>query len=131
MTPDTLISTTLTLQESSETSKTYKVSDNKIQGFIDELEALKQAIYKELNTEKYECPIYSFSYGIQLENLIGKDRAYVKPEFKRRVQECLLKDARITSVDNFSFTFSGDQMLCAFDVVSIYGKITITKEVNA
>lgn len=131
MTPDTLLSTTLTIQESSETSKTYKLNDNNIQGYIDDMQALEQAIYKELNTEMYECPIYSFSYGIQLNNLIGRDRAYVKPEFKRRVQECLLKDSRIKSVDNFTFSFLGDNMQCAFDVVSIYGTTTITKEVNA
>ena len=54
----------LEVTEEPETTKTYKISNNKIQGFTDELEALKQAIYKVLSTEKYEYPIYSFSYGI-------------------------------------------------------------------
>lgn len=114
-----------------ETSQTYKLSSDKIQGFVDELEALQQAIYKVLNTEKYEYPIYSFSYGIELESLIGKDPVYVQIELKRRIQECLLQDERISNVDNFVFTVTGDEVLCTFDVTSTYGELTITKEVNA
>jgi len=126
----TILTTDLTITEDIETTKTYKLSTDKIQGFTDNLEALKQAIYKMLNTEKYEYPIYSFSYGIDLESLIGKDPVYVRIELKRRIQECLLQDERIQSVDNFVYSVSGDEMLCMFDVVSIYGEITITKEVN-
>lgn len=120
----------LEIDEELETTKTYNLLDNKIQGYIDGLESLEQAIYKVLNTEKYECPIYSFSYGIELESLIGKDPTYVKIELKRRIQDCLLQDERIQGVDNFQFSVSGDNLLCVFDVVSIYGEITISKEVN-
>jgi hypothetical protein len=125
-----LLTTDLEITEDTETTKTYKLSDDKIQGSTDNLEALQQAVNKILNTEKYEYPIYSFSYGIDVESLIGKDPAYVKIEFKRRITECLFQDERITSVDNFVFTVTGDEMLCAFDVVSVYGETTITKEVN-
>ena len=117
-------------EEEIETSKTYKLSE-KIQGFVDGLEAVKQAIYKVLSTEKYEYPIYSFSYGIELESFIGKDPMYVQIELKRRIQECLLQDERIASIDNFQFETSGDEMLCTFDVVSIYGELTISQEVTA
>ena len=125
-----ILTTDLEVTDELETSKTYKLSDAMIQGFSDGLDALQQSIYKVLNTEKYEHPIYSFSYGIDLENLIGKDPAYVKIELKRRIQECLLQDERIQSVDNFAYTVNGDEMLCTFDVVSIYGEFTITKEVS-
>ena len=128
MIPDSTIDVELT--EDIETSKTYKLSDTKIQGYVDEIEALKQSIFKELSTEKYEYPIYSFDYGIELESLIGKDAAYVQIELKRRIRECLLKDDRIISVDNFKFVATGDEILCTFEAVSIYGEITITKEVN-
>jgi len=125
-----VLTTDLEVTDDAETTKTYKLSTDKIQGFTDELYALQQAIYKVLNTEKYEYPIYSFSYGIELESLIGKDSVYVRIELKRRIQECLLQDERITSVDNFNLTVTGDEMLCTFDVASIYGNFTITKEVN-
>lgn len=131
MIPESIIPNDLELEESTETSKTYKLSDTSIQGFTDEIDALQQAIYKVLNTEKYEHPIYSFDYGIELENLIGQDQDYVKIELKRRIQECLTEDERITSVENFLYVVNGESMLCTFDVISIYGDVTISKEVIA
>lgn len=131
MIPKSMMNVDLTVGKDIETTRTYKMSETKIQGFTDELKALQQAIYKVLNTEKYEYPIYSFSYGIELESLIGKDLTYVKIELKRRIQECLFQDERIESVNNFEFTIIGDQMICVFHVVSIYEEITIKKEVNA
>ena len=129
MIPDTVIPTDLTIIDNIEPSRAYKLSDVKIQGFTDNLEALKQAIYKVLNTEKYEYPIYSFSYGIELENLLGKDATYVKIELKRRIRECLLQDDRIRDVGNFNFRVNGDLLVCIFDVHSIFGEFSVTKEV--
>ena len=111
-------------------SKTYKFTKDKIQGFVDGIEAVKQAIYMMLNTERYEYPIYSFYYGIELENLIGKNRDFVKIELKRRIQECLLQNDRIVSVDNFQYQDDGDSLKCTFDVQSIYGNLNIAQEVN-
>ncbi len=116
--------------EEVKTTRTYKMSQTNVQGFTDGLEALKQAIYKVLNTEKYEYPIYSFYYGIELESLMGRDRNYVKIELKRRIRECLLRDERITEVDNFQFEEAGDVLNCTFDVQSIYGSLTVSREVN-
>lgn len=130
MIPKGLIDVELTIQDTIEQTRTYKLSGTNIQGFADDLRALEQHIYKVLSTEKYEFPIYSFNFGIELESLIGRDPAYVKVELKRRIKDCLLQDNRITSVENFKFTNTGDEVLCTFDVVSIYGEIEITKEVN-
>jgi len=116
--------------EEVKTTRTYKMSQTNVPGFTDGLEALKQAIYKVLNTEKYEYPIYSFYYGIELESLMGRDRNYVKIELKRRIRECLLRDERITEVDNFQFEEAGDVLNCTFDVQSIYGSLTVSREVN-
>ncbi len=130
MIPDVSIDEELTLSEASEQSKSYKITDCRIQGYVDNLDALQQAVYKMLNTEKYEYPIYSFSYGIELEDLIGQDRLYVQMELMRRIKECLLSDDRIDNVENFEFSFLEDSILCTFDVVSIYGTTNLKKEVN-
>jgi hypothetical protein len=108
MIPEEIIDAELEVIEDIETTKTYRLTDINIQGFTDELKALQQAIYKVLNTEKYEYPIYSFAYGIELESLIGKDPIYVQIELQRRIQECLLQDERITGVDNFQCTVTGN-----------------------
>lgn len=130
MIPQSNIDVELSLDESIETSRTYKMVGDRIQGYTDGLDALKQAIYKVLNTERYEYPIYSFNYGIELESLLGKDPIYVQIELKRRIRECLLRDDRITEADNFRFEMAGDTIKCTFDVHSIFGNLMVSREVT-
>ena len=130
MIPQSNIDVELSLDESIETSRTYKMIGDRIQGYTDGLDALKQAIYKVLNTERYDYPIYSFNYGIELESLLGKDPIYVQIELKRRIRECLLQDNRITEVDNFMFEVNGDEIKCTFDVYSIFGNLMVSREVT-
>ncbi len=118
----------LTVKEQSYTDRTYKMSDTQIAGFVDGMEALKQSIYKALSTEQYEYPIYSFQYGVAWKQLIGEDRSYVRAELRRMVEELLMRDDRIRSVDGFEFSFSGDSCHCSFNVSSIYGDIRVTTE---
>lgn len=110
-------------------SKTYAVQNNRIQGYIDGLEAVKQAINKILNTEMYEYPIYSFDYGQELKKLIGKDRLYIQSELRRIVTEALLMDDRITEVLDFEFDFSEDKCVCTFAVHSNQGVLQKRVEV--
>lgn len=124
------LTTGLVLQEQIFSDRTYKLSETKIEGFVDGLESLKQAIYKVLSTEQYEYPIYSFDYGIAWKELVGEERPYVRAEMKRMIQEALLLDDRILEVDGFKFDFREDTCYCTFDVQSIYGEIEIEKEVQ-
>ncbi|WP_039237482.1 DUF2634 domain-containing protein [Clostridium sp. K25] len=112
-----------------EPTKTYKIKDNKIIGLCDGIEALKQAIYLILNTERYEHLIYSDDYGNELKSLIGKDRDIAESEYKRRIKEALSQDDRINNVDNFIFKYDGDNVLIKFIVFSIYGEFSMSKEV--
>ena len=125
----TELTTSLVLQEQTYTNQTYKLSENKIEGFTDGLEALKQAVYKILATEQYEYPVYDFTYGIAWKELIGEDRPYVRAEMTRMIREALLRDDRILGVDGFTYDFSGDVCLCTCTVTSIYGDFEIDKEV--
>ena len=118
----------LTVKEQSYIDRTYKMSDTQIAGFVDGMEALKQSIHKDLLTEQYEYPIYSFQYGIAWKQLIGEERSYVRAELRRMVEELLMRDNRIRSVDGFEFSFSGDSCHCSFNVSSIYGEISVTTE---
>lgn len=124
------LTTDLVIQEQAFESRTYQLSDTRIEGFVDELEALKQAIDKVLSTEKYEYPIYSFDYGIAWKELIGEEAAYVRAEMKRMIEEALQQDDRILEIDGFTFEFYEDVCKCTFEVQSIYGNIEIEKEVQ-
>lgn len=63
----------LQIDESTEPSNTFFIDFEKgrISGFVDEREAVKQAIMLILNTERYKFLIYSWNYGVELEELIG------------------------------------------------------------
>lgn len=114
------------------TSKTYKLhtDDLHIQSTrIDGIEAVRQAIYLLLSTERYEYCIYD-EYGVELWDLYGREDAYVIPELERRITEAVLNDDRVISVDNFKIENKGRIKLCTFNVQSIFGEIDINKEVS-
>ena len=76
--------------------------DNFFLGRVDEEEALRQAILKIIHTERYEHEIYSWDYGIELQDLIGEQIPYVMSEIKRRIEDALTADERIDSVEDFT-----------------------------
>jgi hypothetical protein len=86
-------------------TNTYRLNEIKenISGFTDEQQAMTQAIYLILNTERYEYLIYSWNYGVEFADLFGQPIALCIPEIKRRITEALMQDTRITGVDSFEF----------------------------
>ncbi|WML35340.1 DUF2634 domain-containing protein [Clostridium sp. OS1-26] len=108
-------------------TRTYKVKDGRIAGFIDEIEALKQSIELILCIERYEYLIYSWNYGSELKGLIAKDKDIAESEFKRRVREALSQDDRIKDVDNFIFKYEKDSVLVEFTIFSIYGDFSMER----
>lgn len=122
----------LQINESTEPSNTFFIDFEKgrISGFIDEKEAVKQAIMLILNTERYKFLIYSWNYGAELEELIGTHPDIVEDEVERLISEALLQDDRITAVYDFEFSRNRDALLVNFKVDSIYGDIGIETEVR-
>jgi hypothetical protein len=112
-------------------SRTYRLdaANDKILGKIDELEAIKQAIYLRLSIEKYENIIYSSDYGIELVDLFGEPITYVIPEIQRRITEELLKDDRINNVDDFSFIEEKGSVTASFIVHTTLGDVDTQMEV--
>lgn len=112
--------------------KTYKLDlQNKIiSGFTDELEAIEQSVYAILNTERYEHLIYSFDYGVELQDLVGEDMVYVKADIHRRIEEALTQDDRILSVDDPQISSEGDSLHYSATVNTIYGQLDVEKEVT-
>lgn len=113
-------------------NRTYKivVESDRISGYSDDLEAIKQAIYLILSTERYQHIIYSWDYGVELLDLIGKPMPYVMSELPRRITEALTQDNRITDVTNFEFTKKGNKLHATFTVVTNVGNISSSLEVE-
>lgn len=114
-------------------TRTYKMNldSNLIRGYTDNLEAMKQAIYKILLTERYQYIMYSWNYGIELIDLYGEPVSYVCPELERRITEALTWDKRIQSVDNFEFDLSVKGVVhVSFIAHTIFGDVQAEREVN-
>ena len=128
---NSILSTDLEME--TQPSKNYKmhIEQNIITGLCDELEAMKQFIYKLLNTERYQCIIYSWNYGIELLDLYGEPVTYVCPELERRIRETLVQDDRIIDVNNFEFDLTEKRTIkVTFTVHTIYGGTVVEKVVN-
>ena len=111
-------------------SKTYRVLNGRVVGWIDNKQALRQAIEKLLHTERYMCEIYTDEYGIELQALIGENFDLVEAEIGRIIKEALLADDRIVSVENIQATkLDSTSLLITFSVESIFGTLAFEEVV--
>lgn len=118
-------------EEEVETSNTYAICGNRIVGYVDNIEAVRQAVYLILNTERFEHIIYSWDYGVELWNLFGEPIDFVKSEIKRVIREALQQDDRIIDVTDFKFNVTKKKTLYTkFTVNSVFGDFESEKEVK-
>lgn len=103
----------------------------RVRGFCDTIEAMKQMIYKCLQTQLFAQDIYDANYGFEAYGLLGKDRAFVESEIKRRVKEALIIDERILAVKNFDFNdgLEADSLAVSFCVWTVFGNVKQQTEV--
>lgn len=113
-------------------SKTFFIDfiNNKVVGTVDGIEAVKQAVFLILNTERYENMVYDWDYGFETQDLIGMPIGYIYPDLKRRIEEALTQDDRIESVEAFDFEKSDAIVTVSFTVISKQGIFETATEVN-
>ena len=112
-------------------SRTYRLQNGRIAGWIDELAAMRQAIEKVLHTERFTWLIYTDNYGVELKNLLGEELDLVMAEMERIVREALSVDERIIEIENFQVTQeSRATLLVSFFVTTIFGSIQMEQEVG-
>ena len=131
ITPETNMQEDIVEEEFSD--KTYQVDfiNQKITGMIDGIESLKQSISFILNTERYENIMYSWNYGVEFQNLIGKDYDFILGDLKRRIEEALLQDDRIIAIEDFEIKRKdADSILAIFSVKSNLQEANIAVEVE-
>lgn len=122
----------LDFEEAIEPSKNYKLLYDKDRcvGYVDELEAMKQAIFLMLSVERYDHIIYSWNFGVEFNDLFGKPVYYVASEAKRRIREALLQDDRINEVDSFVVTTRKNKVHVQYTAHTIFGDIVGEREVE-
>nr|DAH43927.1 MAG TPA: Protein of unknown function (DUF2634) [Caudoviricetes sp.] len=114
-------------------SLTYKMDtkEKSVRGFVDQCDAMQQAIFRILQTERYQYVIYPWYYGIETLDLYGEPVTWVCPELERRIREALVVDERITDVSEFDFDLSvKGEVHAYFTVHTIYSDIKAEKGVR-
>ncbi|MBM6725196.1 DUF2634 domain-containing protein [Pseudoflavonifractor phocaeensis] len=113
-------------------SKTWYINQEtgRIQGEIDGLAAVTQAVDVLLNVERFRWQIYRTYSGVQWEGLIGQDPGYVASELQRRITQALTMDDRVRGISNFSYSTNGNTLTASFTVNTVYGATQTTVEVN-
>lgn len=106
--------------------------DSRFLGKTDGTEAIGQAVLKILNTERYTYEIYTWDYGVELQDLYGQPMPYVLSELEDRITEALVADDRIESVEDFNAERTGKRTVyCSFTVITTEGDAIETgKEVQ-
>ena len=125
------LDTALVFEEQPTYTHRIDLQKKHVRGYTDELEAMEQAIYKILLTERFQYIMYSSNYGIELLDLYGQPISYICPELERRIKEALLWDNRIRSVYNFEFdTSKKGEIRVTFIAKTVFGDVSAERTVN-
>lgn len=112
-------------------TRTYKVVNGRVAGFIDGQDAMRQAIEKVLLTERFAFDIYSDSYGVEYTDLIGEHIDLAKAEVERLITEAIIVDDRVLSIENFKIVEETKTALTVnFEVSTVFGTLFISEGVT-
>lgn len=123
---------TADFEEEIQPTRTYRMDHTRkrIIGFTDGKNAMEQAIYKAMGTERFENIIYSWNFGAEISKLFGKPIPYVYSELQSITQECLLIDNRINELSDFNFSHKKNKVFMSFTAYTVFGEIPIEREVD-
>ena len=116
-----------------QTSRTYRVdyAAGRVSGFVDRAEAMEQAIYKILLTERFAFRIYSWTYGMEWNAVAGKSWPVFESEIKRVIREALLADDRISDITDMTVSQIDKRTAAvSFTAQTIFGEIPIERTVD-
>ena len=116
-------------------SKTYKLDldRGRIAGYVDEQEAVQQAIRKALLTPRFKCLIYDHQYGSEVEEAVTANdatREYIEAAVPEFVRDALRPDTRVLDVYDFTFELKDDKAYIGFVADTIFGKVSIEEVIG-
>lgn len=119
-----------------EPSTTYRIdftsgrlTNEKING----LDAIRQFVYMALRTERYSHAVYSHDVGCEVQEAVSDEEStdeYKEMEIPRLIEEALLVDERIESVQDFEITKEGATFKVLFNVVTDEGTLEIEEVIG-
>lgn len=116
-------------------SKTYALDldAGRIIGYVDQMEAIQQAIRKALITPRFHCLIYGTDYGSEIKDRISDDaisEAYINADLESVIEDCLMVDDRILGINDLTYSSSGDEFHISFTVSTIFGQTKVEETFN-
>ncbi len=92
------------------------------------IEAIKVWVWLALKTARYRFQQFSWNYGSELEELIGKNykKEYIESETKRMVTDCLRANRHIKGIKDFACNYSDGKITAAFTIITDYGEADIS-----
>lgn len=115
------------IEEESNLNTDYEIDFNtgRLTGrIITGLAAVVQWARLTLATERYFYSQYSWDYGSELQNLIGKNHSkdYIESEVKRILNEALLINEAIKGIEDLKCGSNGEKLKISFGLETIYGR---------
>ena len=88
------------------------------------MEAVIQWAKLVLLTERYFYTQYTWNYGSELNELIGKrhSKEYIESEVKRMITDALLINEDIKSIKNIRCDIEKDVLKISFSIETVYGR---------
>ena len=107
-------------------TRTFRLDlkEGRIGGYVDGLEAVRQAATMALLSERFKTLIYNPQYGSELDDIISwqdATRELVETEIDRAVRDALIRDSRILNVASVTTTFEDENAHVEVEIETIYG----------
>lgn len=96
---------------------------------VQNIDAIAQDIRFSILTERNKYPIMGSNFGVEMEELIGQDPAYVRANIKKRIADALSIDDRVESVSDFKFETNQDSLTVSFVVNTKLGPLNMKTDV--
>lgn len=102
----------------------FILQDGKFQ-IVEGKEAIKIWIWKALHTQRYRYMAYSWDYGHELEELIGKgySEGLTRSETERYLNEALLVSPYIKSIEDVTVVVHDSSINVKFTSNTVYGEV--------
>lgn len=95
-------------------------------GKVSGLEAIKVWAWNALKTARYRYEQFSWNYGSELEDLMGRSSMpieYIESEAKRMCEECLIQNRFIEGIENFECIVFKGILTCSFTIITTFGEV--------
>ncbi|MDE6901674.1 MAG: DUF2634 domain-containing protein [Lachnospiraceae bacterium] len=102
---------------------------NRLRGWGDNYEAVRQAVEVIVNVERFKWQIYTPNFGTDYDGLLGTEPGYAASELRRRLEDAFLPDNRILRITDYVYSFQGVSLSVSFNVQTVFGDVPGSMEV--